>query len=97
MSNIEGGKLAGQVSIATGGTVGVAELMDVLSANIGLLGIGIAFLSICMQTYFSFVNLRMQIKRLDLDQKEESLSRREQALNSKLKIMQLSKHKSSKS
>lgn len=97
MSNIEGGKLAGQISVSMGGTLWIAEMMDKLSANIGLIGVGIAFLSICIQTYFSFINMRMQIKRHDLDHKEEALSRREQALNSKLKIMQLSKHKSSKS
>lgn len=94
MSNLDGSRLASQITIATGGTVGVAELMDVVSTNIGLIGVSVAILSMTTQFYFSVVNLKIKLKRLDLELKEDSLSRREQALANKIK--ELSENESPK-
>ena len=76
MSNIEDSAIATSATVttvATGGTLALNDYLMLLSDNVAVIGVFVAAASLVAQFTFSFISLRLQIKKLDLDQRESNI------------------------
>ncbi len=71
------------MAVTTGGSLGVAQMMDALNAYVGVIGIIVAVVSLGMQAFFSYKSYKMQMRVLALDALKKELLQREQAVRSK--------------
>ena len=85
MSNIDqGGNIAGRITIATGGTLMVNDWLNFLNEYLGLIGMVVALMSVTAQIVFGLWNMKLQVKSLDIDNRERVLKDRERILEKTL-------------
>lgn len=74
-------------TVATGGTLALNDYLMLLSDNVALIGVFVAAASLLVQFTFSLIGLRLQIKKLDLDQRENIIVIREKKKESKTPLI----------